>query len=183
MTQNRWIAINPSFIFLVLIGLALLGNVRVFAGEVNPVIFRIIADESEISAEAREITVEAELLNTSNHSIKLSPAGIGAQVTLSNIPCSLGEDIWTQTRNYDPNQLSSKTNLVVIRPGQTFRKQLKVKLTSDASASGVHSLRMVFSGGFGGGRAPGVFTGDLISNEILFYVAEKEAGAPPLTKP
>jgi hypothetical protein len=134
--------------------------------------FRILLDKSELAAGSSSITIDVELLNVSPKNVKFSPDGIGAQISIRNLPCSFKDDVRTSSLIADPIGGLGPGKSVTLAAGETYRRRVVVHLTKDFTAPGIYAISMAFSGGVGGRGLPGAFLDDLDSNEVLFAIMD-----------
>jgi hypothetical protein len=151
----------------------------------DPLIFRIVPQDSTIANGSKFMILNVELLNTTQHVVRLSPAGIGAQVGFANNACSLTDGFRSQNTVVDPWP-TFQGKIISIAPGTTYRQTMKLNLDPEFFAPGMYSVGIVFSGTYGGRNKKGVFTGNLTSNRVFFEVAEPDdhsaAAAPPTAR-
>jgi len=148
----------------------------------EPLIFRIIPQDSTIASGSKFMILNVELLNTTQHVVRLSPAGIGAQVGFANNACSLADGYRSRNTIVDPWP-TFEGEIISIAPSTAYRQTMKVNLDPEFFTPGMYSVGIVFSGTFGGRNKRGVFTGSLMSNRVFFEVAEPldSSAVPPLT--
>jgi hypothetical protein len=140
----------------------------------EPLVFRIIPENSTLPNGSKFINIEVELRNTGQQMVRLSPVGIGAHVSVANRPCSLSDGIRNQSISADPLPSFRATKIVSIPPGGTYHQTMKLELTPEFFIPGMYSISMYFSGSAGHSDMKGVFNGDLKSNEVFFEIAEPE---------
>jgi len=146
----------------------------------EPLVFRIIPQDSTIASGAKFVTLDVELLNTTRHVVRLSPSGMGAQIGFSNRACSLTEPSRTQITSRDPWP-EFRGKIISIPPGGTYRRIMKLDLDPEFFSPGIYTVTVMFSGTYGSEPRKDVFTGNLESNQVLFEIAEptdEEAKAP-----
>lgn len=135
-----------------------------------PLLFRIVLPRAVMCIGDRNLEVEAELRNISDHTVSLSPAGIQAQVSFTNRASSLEDGFRSKNSSSDPLPGSKDGNVVTLAPGESYRRVLKLELDRDFFSPGVYRLQISYSGRYGGAKKEGVFLGTIDSNEALFEV-------------
>lgn len=138
----------------------------------EPLIFRIIPENSTIPSGSKYVNIEVEIRNTSQQIVRFSPVGIGTQVIVANRPCSLSDGIRTQNISADPLPSFRTTKIISIPSGGTYQQTMRLELAPDFFTPGIYSISMYFSGSAGGRKD--VYTGELKSNEVFFEIAEPE---------
>lgn len=160
-----------KFLFLLMWVVATPKNVASQTTAERPLVFRIIAEDSTIASGSKFLPIDVEFHNTSKHAVRFSPAGIGAEVSFVNRPCSLDEGVRSQGTSADPGP-GFKGKVISVPPGETYRQKIQLRLDPKFFTPGMYSISMYFSGSAGG--LEDVYTGDLKSNEIFFEIAEPE---------
>jgi hypothetical protein len=146
----------------------------------SPLLFRIVLPHSSVCVGDRQLEVESELRNISEHPVSLSPAGIRAQVSFTNRACSLDDGFRSNTISTDPAPGWKSDKLLTLVPGASYRQTLKLELDRDFFSPGVYRVQLGFSGRYGAGKQEGVFVGTGNSNEALFEVGD--CASPPAKK-
>ncbi len=150
----------------------------------RPLVFRIIAEDSTIASGSTFLPIDVEFHNTSKRPIHFSPAGIGAEVSFVNRPCSLNEGVRSQGTSADPGP-GFKGKVISISPGETYRQKIRLRLDPKFFTPGIYSVTVFFSGGYGTYGMKDVYAETLKSNEVFFEVAEpldNSAVVSPLTR-
>lgn len=140
----------------------------------DPLVFRIIPENSTLPSGSKFINIEVELRNTGQKPVRLSPVGIGAHVNVANKPCSVSDGIRNQSISADPLPSFRATTIISIPSGGTYQQTMKLDLSPEFFTPGMYSISMYFSGSSGGSGMKDVYTGDLKSNEVFFEIAEPE---------
>lgn len=135
-----------------------------------PLLFRIVLPRAVVCAEERNLEVEAELRNVSDHLVSLSPAGIRSQVSFTNRASSLEDGFRSKNSSSDPMPGAKEGSVVTLAPGESCRRVLKLELDRDFFPPGVYRVQVSYSGRYGGTKNRGVFLGSIDSNEALFEV-------------
>jgi hypothetical protein len=141
----------------------------------EPLVFRIIPENSTLPSGSKFINIEVEIRNTGHDTVRLSPVGIGTQVSVANKPCSLSDGIRAQNSSADPLPAFRATKIVSIPPSGTYEQTMRFELAPEFFTPGMYRISMYFSGSAGGLKD--VYTGDLKSNEVFFEIAEPENSA------
>ncbi len=156
----------------VALGIVLSGSMLGQTVSNGPILYRIVLPRATVCVGDRQLEVDSELRNIGQHAVSLSPAGIGAQVSFANRPCSLKDGFRSNTVSGDPDPAWKGGSIVTLAPGESFRKTLKLELDPDFFAEGVCRVRIAYSGRYGGAGRTGLFVGMLDSNEVLFEVED-----------
>ncbi len=152
------------------VSLLLASTVLAQAKPTAPLLFRIVLPRAVMCSSDRNLEVEAELRNISDHTVSLSPAGIQAQVSFTNRASSLEDGFRSMNSSSDPLPGSKDGNVVTLAPGESYRRVLKLELDREFFSPGVYRVQISYSGRYGGTKREGVFLGTIDSNEALFEV-------------
>jgi hypothetical protein len=148
----------------------------------RPLVFRIIAEDSSLASGSKFLPIDVEFHNTSKHLIRFSPAGIGAEISFVNRPCSLEEGVRSQGSSAD-SAAGLKGKIISVRPGETYWQKIRLRLDPNFFTPGIYSVTVFFSGGYGTYGMKGVYAEDLRSNEIFFEIAERLDNAAAVSRP
>jgi len=154
------------------LGIALSSSMPGQAVSNGPILYRIVLPRATVCVGDRQLEVESELRNIGLHPVSLSPAGIRAQVSFANRPCSLKDGFRSNNISSDPNPAWKGGSIVTLAPGESYRKALKLELDPDFFPEGVYRVQIGYSGRYGAVGRAGLFVGMLDSNEVLFEVED-----------
>lgn len=136
----------------------------------QPVLFRIVLPRPVVCIADRSLEVEAELRNTSDRHLALSPAGLLSQVSFTNRASSLEDGFRSKNSSNDPLPGWRGGRVVTLAPGASYRQVLKLDLAPDFFSPGVYRIQISYSGRYGAVEKDGLFLGAVDSNEALFEV-------------
>jgi hypothetical protein len=171
------VSLNPYCALLLLLLYGVLVPKNLTAGskpnkQADSLVFRIIPVNSSLPSGSKFISIEVELSNTSQKTVRITPVGIGTQVSIAYRGCSMDDGFRDLSTNADPFPDFRATKVISIPPGGTYRQIRKIELEPDFFKPGMYRMSMYFSGSVGGRKD--VFTGDLESNEVFFEIDEPE---------
>jgi hypothetical protein len=86
------------------------------------------------------LEVEAELRNTSDRQLTLSPAGLLSQVSFTNRASSLEDGFRSKNSSHDPLPGWKGGKVVTLAPGESYRQVLKLELDPDFFSPGVYRV-------------------------------------------
>ena len=143
-------------------------------GQVPPVksslLFRIVLPRPSVCIGDDHVKVEAEIRNIGKNPIVLSPSGIRAVLSFTNMACTLEDGFRSNTITADPLKGRKSGEATVHLPGRSYRQTVAVPLDRDFFTEGIYRLTIGYSGKFGATDRKGLFRQSLTSNEVIFEV-------------
>jgi len=137
-----------------------------------PLRYRVVAVQPEI-CEGKDLDLELELENTSNHTLATDPKALSYQVSIT------GEGQGSSSVA-DPLRKPSASQLVTLPPGKSYRTTVRYPLKEARFPLGIYRIRFTY-GQFAdeSPTLPNLFRGTIDSNVVLFHIIDCERDELP----